>query len=160
MTTNEEKEARNLDPISGAPGAHPIGTSAGATSAAAAGAAIGVAVGGPVGFVVGGAIGAVAGAVVGHNVAEQVNPTAEDTYWRTEFKSRPYVLANQEYGYYEPAYRYGWESRGAHKGRSWNDIESELDRGWKVARGASTLEWTDARLATRDAWARFDTLQY
>jgi hypothetical protein len=160
MTTSEDTEDRNLDPISGAPGAHPLGTSAGATSAAAAGAAIGVAVGGPVGFVVGGAIGAVAGAVVGHNVAEQVNPTAEDTYWHSAYASRPYVLADREYSYYQPAFRYGWESRAAHKGRTWDEVEGQLNQGWAAARGPSTLEWEEAKLATRDAWSRGDTLQY
>ena len=44
----------NRDPISGAPGAHPVGVGAGAAGGGATGAAVGGAVGGPVGAVVGG----------------------------------------------------------------------------------------------------------
>ena len=46
VITNEEDQ--NRDPISGAPGAHPLGTGAGAASGGVAGAAVGLAVGGPV----------------------------------------------------------------------------------------------------------------
>src|SRR6188474_1753583 len=58
MTNNKETRDMNRDPISGAPGSHPIGTGVGATGGAMAGAAVG-AVGGPVGMAVGGAIGAI-----------------------------------------------------------------------------------------------------
>ena len=51
----------NRDPITGAPGSHPVGTGLGAAGGGAAGAAIGTAVGGPVGAVVGAAAGAVVG---------------------------------------------------------------------------------------------------
>src|SRR5688572_30279764 len=71
----------NRDPITKEPGAHPLGTGAGAASGAAAGAAIGTAVGGPVGTLIGGAAGAVAGGLAGKGAAEAVNPTREDEYW-------------------------------------------------------------------------------
>ncbi len=65
----------NRDPITGEPGAHPVGTALGATAGAvAAGAAVG-SVAGPVGTVVGAAVGAVAGGLAGKGVAEQVDPT-------------------------------------------------------------------------------------
>ncbi len=51
----------NRDPITGTPGAHPLGTGAGAASGAVAGAAAGMAVGGPLGGMIGAAVGAVAG---------------------------------------------------------------------------------------------------
>ena len=86
----------NRDPISGAPGAHPIGTGLGASGGAAAGAAIG-AVGGPVGALVGGAIGAVAGGLAGKGAAEAVNPTVEDAYWRDNYSTRPYAAADRNY---------------------------------------------------------------
>jgi hypothetical protein len=56
---NSPKDVRddlNADPISGEPGAHPIGTGVGAAGGAAAGAAVGAA-GGPVGAAVGGVVG-------------------------------------------------------------------------------------------------------
>ncbi len=65
----------NLDPISGEPGSHPVGTGLGAGGGAVTGAIIGSVVGGPVGGVIGAAIGGIAGGVGGHEVAEGVNPT-------------------------------------------------------------------------------------
>jgi uncharacterized protein (TIGR02271 family) len=65
----------NLDPITGAPGAHPVGTGVGAAAGGiAAGAAAG-SVAGPVGTVVGAAVGAVAGGLAGKGVAENIDPT-------------------------------------------------------------------------------------
>lgn len=71
---DNKKHDSNPDPITGEPGAHPVGVAGGSTGGALAGAAIG-AVGGPVGAAVGGAIGAVAGGLAGKGVAESVNPT-------------------------------------------------------------------------------------
>ena len=48
-----DKRDMNRDPITDAPGAHPIGTGIGATGGAVAGAAAG-AIGGPIGLAVGG----------------------------------------------------------------------------------------------------------
>ena len=56
------------DPITGEPGAHPVGVGVGALGAGAAGAAIG-AIGGPIGMLIGAAIGAVAGGLAGKEVA-------------------------------------------------------------------------------------------
>jgi phage tail tape-measure protein len=64
----------NPDPLTGAPGAHPVGTGLGAVSGAAAGASIGAAAG-PVGAAVGTVVGAVAGALAGKGAAEAVHPT-------------------------------------------------------------------------------------
>src|SRR3954470_2056865 len=103
----------NPDAITGAPGSHPIGTGVGAAGAGAAGAAIGSVVPG-VGTAVGGAVGAVVGAVAGglagKAVAEAVNPTEEDAYWRDNFSSRPYA-SGSTYDDFAPAYRYGYTSR-------------------------------------------------
>lgn len=68
----------NRDPITGAPGAHPVGTGIGAaTGGVAAGAAAG-SVAGPVGTAVGAAVGAVAGGLAGKGVAEKADPTVVD----------------------------------------------------------------------------------
>jgi hypothetical protein len=64
----------NPDPISGAAGAHPVGTGIGAAGGAAAGASIG-AVAGPVGAAVGTVVGAVAGGLAGRGAAEAIHPT-------------------------------------------------------------------------------------
>jgi len=143
----------NRDPLTGAPGAHPVGVGVGAAGAGAAGAAIG-SMAGPVGTAVGAVIGAVAGGYAGKAVAESVDPTAEDAYWRDNYRSRDYITPDSEYETYQPAYRYGWESRSRYADRSFDEIEPELQRGWNSARGTSDLEWSRARHATRDAWDR------
>ena len=61
-------ETNHPDPITGEPGAHPVGVGVGAIGAGLAGAAIG-AIAGPLGALVGAAIGAVAGGIAGHEVA-------------------------------------------------------------------------------------------
>ena len=151
----------NLDPISGEPGAHPVGTGLGTAAGAAAGIAGAVAAGaaagtvvGPAGTIAGAVIGGVIGAYAGKGAAEEVNPTAEDAHWRENYKSRPYVEANSDYKNYQSAYRYGVDSYGKNKGANFDSIESDLERNWDNARGESTLEWNKAREASRDAYDR------
>ena len=145
----------NKDPITGEPGAHPLGVGAGAASAGAAGAVIGSVVG-PIGTVAGAVIGAVAGGLAGKGVAESIDPTAEDAYWRTTYHSRPYVTKGTTYEEYEPAYRYGWESRSKHQGKSFDQVETELQSSWNTPKNHSLSEWNKARPVVRDAWDHFD----
>lgn len=146
----------NLDPLSGATGAHPVGTGLGAAvGGAAAGAAVGT-IAGPVGTAVGAAVGAVVGGLAGKGVAEAIDPTAEAKYWETAYASRPYVAAGTAYRDYEPAYRYGWESRAQYADRSWEELAPELAAGWPHRAGASSLNWDRAEPAVRDAWYRLD----
>jgi hypothetical protein len=145
----------NRDPISGTPGAHPVGTGVGAAAGGAAGAAVG-AVAGPVGALAGAAVGAVVGGLAGKGVAEGVNPTAEDAYWREQYANEPYHDKTRTYDDYAPAYRTGYESRGRYPGKRFEDVESELERSYVSGRGQSKLEWTQARPATRAAWDRAD----
>ena len=158
-TTTHEDRTRgdaNRDPITGAAGAHPVGTGVGAASGGVAGAAIGGAVGGPVGAVVGGAVGAIVGGLAGHGIAEGVNPTVEDAYWRENYASRDYVDRSRPYEEYQPAYRYGWESRGRSENRTWDQTESDLERGWDKFKDESKQTWHEAKHAAKDAWHRVD----
>ncbi|MEX0710949.1 MAG: hypothetical protein WD278_01280 [Pirellulales bacterium] len=151
-----EREAeRNPDPITGAPGSHPVGVGIGATGGGVTGAAIGAA-GGPVGVAVGAAVGAIAGGLAGKAVAESIDPTAEEAYWRENYRNRPYVEKDVEYEVYGPAYRYGWESRARYADRQFGDVEPELERGWKTAKSDTPLTWDQAKHASRDAWERLD----
>ena len=144
----------NRDPISGAPGAHPVGVGVGAAAGGvAAGAAIG-AVAGPVGAAIGAAIGAVAGGLAGKGVAESIDPTVESAYWKDNYASREYVDSGASYDDYGPAYSYGVDSFGRHAGRSFSDVEADLGRDWDRNRGGSSLSWDKARSATRDSWDR------
>ena len=143
----------NRDPISDAPGAHPVGVGVGAAGGAATGAAVG-SVGGPVGTLVGGAIGAVAGGLAGKGVAEAVNPTVEDQYWKDNYKARPYIEEGADYEAYRPAYRYGVDSYGRYEGRTFDDVEQELGRDWEARPDHGPLAWEKAKHAVRDAWDR------
>src|SRR5688500_7968564 len=113
---NEARHDANRDPVTGEPGAHPVGTGVGAASGALGGAALGGAVGGPVGAMIGAAIGGLSGGLAGKGVAEAVNPTEEDAYWQSNYATRPYA-GDRSYDDLRPAYRYGWESRARHQDR-------------------------------------------
>jgi len=158
MTT--ERKDSNRDPISGAPGAHPVGTGVGAAAGGmAAGAAAG-AIGGPVGAVAGAAIGAIAGGLAGKGVAEMIDPTVEEAYWRETYTSRPYVTKGSNYDDYGPAYRYGIDNYSKYPGKKFDDVEADLSRDWQRAKGKSTLAWDNAKHAARDSWQRVsDTVE-
>ena len=144
----------NPDPITGAPGSHPIGTGVGAAGAGAAGAAIG-SMAGPIGTVVGAVVGAVAGGYGGKAAAEAIDPTAEDAYWRENYKTRPYVQKGTSYDQFAPAYRYGVESRRRYPGKSFDEVETDLRTDWESKHGSSTgLAWDKAKMAVRDSWDR------
>ena len=147
----------NRDPITDAPGSHPVGTGLGSASGATAGAFAG-ALFGPIGMLVGGTIGAIAGAAAGHSVAEQIDPTGEIEYWRSSYGSRPYFDNQRSFDTdYQPAYLYGVNSRNRLIGRQWDSaLENELKNEWLAKRGSSTLIWEAAQPAVRDAWDRTD----
>lgn len=151
-TVDDKTGTSHRDPISGAPGAHPVGVGVGAAAGGmAAGAAVGT-VAGPVGTAIGAAVGAVVGGLAGKGVAEAVDPTVEEAYWRENYASRDYVGAGQSYDDYGPAYRYGVSRYD--RDRSFEDMEPELAEGWTAERDTSTLGWGEASPAARDAWER------
>jgi hypothetical protein len=147
-------KSMNPDPVTGEPGAHPVGVGLGAAGGGITGAAIGAAAG-PVGAAVGAIAGAIIGGMAGKDIAESYDPTAEDAYWREHFRTRPYVRPEDSYERFQPAYRYGWESRMAQAGRTFEEVEPELQQRWTTA--APNLTWDTARFATRDAWDRMET---
>ena len=150
---NLDRDA-NRDPITGAPGAHPVGVGLGAALGGAAAGAVTGTMAGPVGTVVGAAVGAIVGGLAGKGVAESIDPTREDAYWRDNYTTRPYVSAGAKYDDYGPAYRYGTDAYLRQPTRSFADSETELARDWGKARGASNLDWERAKNATSDAWHR------
>lgn len=146
----------NEDPITGEPGAHPIGTGVGAAlGGIAAGAAVGT-VAGPVGTVVGAALGAVVGGLTGKGVAEAIDPTEEDAYWRENYSTQEYVETGTTYEDYGPAYGLGVDAYQRYPGRTFEDVEPEISREWIEGAPGSTLRWDRARHAARDAWNRVD----
>jgi uncharacterized protein YcfJ len=144
----------NRDPITKAPGMHPIGTGLGAAAGGAlAGAAAGT-VAGPIGTAAGAAIGAVVGGLAGKAAGEKVDPTIEDTYWSAHYGKEPYYEKGYTYDDYAPAYRTGYEARATYPGRKFDEVETDLARKYETARGKSRLTWQQARPATLAAWNR------
>ena len=151
----ENRDALNADPITGEPGAHPVGTGIGAAGGAATGAAVGM-VAGPLGALVGGAIGAVVGGLAGSAAGEAIDPTHEEAYWRGAHSSTPYYNANDDYDRdYASAYRLGYESRNQYgRDSRFEDAETDMAQRWESVKGESRLKWEEAKHAARQAWHR------
>lgn len=82
--------------------------------------------------------------------------TDERSYWEQNYRSRPYVRSDTEFGAYEPGYRYGFESAQRHRGRDWHEVEPELERDWERYEhgGETRSKWQDIKASVRDAWDR------
>lgn len=150
----------NRDPLTGAPGSHPVGAGVGAAVGTAVGAAAG-ALGGPVGMAAGAALGAavvggLVGGLAGKAAGEKIDPTVEDAHWSKSYASAPYVTKGSDYKRYQPAYKYGWESYSRYDGRKFDQVETELARDWEKNRDGSPLTWDNAKPAARDAWHRVE----
>ncbi len=155
-TTSTDDSAANRDPITGAPGAHPIGTGLGAAAGGmAAGAAVGT-VAGPVGTVIGAAVGAVVGGLAGKAAGEAIDPTVEAAYWEKTYSTEPYFQSGYTYDDYSPAYRTGYLGRSQFKGKTWDQAERDLETEYNRAKGASKLQWDHAKHATKAAWHRIE----
>ena len=143
---------RNADPITDAPGAHPIETGVGAAlGGVAAGAAIGT-VAGPIGTAVGAALGAIAGGYAGKGVGEMIDPTSEDAWLRESFPSRPYVQKGETYESYKPAYGYASEYETKSPGKPFHEAEQELKAGWDKTKHAAGMGWDKAKHAVKDVF--------
>lgn len=152
---NRKSETQtNRDPITGAPGAHPVGTGVGAVAGGIAAGALAGSVVGPVGTAVGAVVGAVTGGLAGKEVAEALDPTVEEAYWRDNFGTRSYVKKGDTFEDYGPAYRFGSDSYGRSDGRTFDQSESDLKRDWERNKGGSSLTWDRAKYASRDSWQR------
>jgi hypothetical protein len=82
----------------------------------------------------------------------------EESFWRAQYRSRPYVTYGGREDDYIPAYRYGIDASIQFPDRTFADVEAVLSRNWDRARGRSSLKWTKARLAVQDAWTRMCTI--
>lgn len=152
----DKKPDANRDPITGAPGSHPVGTGIGAAvGGMAAGAAVGT-VAGPVGTAIGAVAGAIAGGLAGKAAGEAIDPTREDAYWRDNYERQSYYQKGMTYDDYSPAYRLGYEGRSRYSGRKFDDIERDLAKAYESSRGKSRLGWDQAKPATRSAWDRIE----
>jgi uncharacterized protein (TIGR02271 family) len=133
-----------------------VGTGVGIAGGAAAGAGIGSVVPGvgtAIGAGVGAVVGAVAGGVTGNLVAEAIDPSEEEVYWKEEYKNRPYYEEGTSFKEYSPAYRFGVEAANKYRA-PYTEVEKRLNRNWPKSRGESSLTWSKARDAVADAYER------
>lgn len=149
-----QTQQTRADGLVAVPGGHPVATVVGAVvMAAASGAVVGTAAG-PVGTVVGAVVGAVVGGMGGDAIASSVEEAHDASYWRENYRSRPYVDAGANYGDFGPAFAFGSQSRRRYEGRTFDQVQSDLMADWEGARATSNLSWDRARHAARDAWER------
>lgn len=162
----EKSRSSNLDPLTAQPGAQIIGTGLGAAfggmagaiaglaASATSGAAVGTMLGGPVGGTIGLVAGAVAGGLLGHAAGEALNPTEEDHHWSSSYTREPYYNSDYAYDDYLPAYRTGAEGHDANPGKTFAEIEAQLQEDYISNRGRSRLSWLQARAPMLAAWER------
>jgi len=145
--------SRNPDPITDAPGSHPIETGVGAAlGGAATGAAMG-AVGGPIGAVIGGIVGgAVAGGLAGKGIGELIDPTTEDNWLREYHSTESNKVVGSTPDTYRSAYRYGMSSTDRYQGKRFEDVESDLKTNWNKYDNRGDMSWDQARGAVRHAF--------
>ncbi len=79
----------------------------------------------------------------------------QNKYWRNKYPSSSYYNSSRDYTTYEPAYRYGVDLYNRNPNMSYDQLDqAQLSGGWDKARGSSSLDWSDAQMATRDAYNR------
>lgn len=78
----------------------------------------------------------------------------DQTWWRENFRDRPYVVADRDFDFYEPGYRFGYEAANRYRGQRFDDIEPDLRTDYDrfEHRGKST--WESMKDAVHDAFDR------
>jgi len=80
-----------------------------------------------------------------------------DTYWRQNYRSRPYVEAGQHYDLYAPAYGLGYSSYLTYRrdrNMSYKEAEPHIRERYERHHGGHHLGWEKTKLAIQDAWHR------
>jgi hypothetical protein len=89
-----------------------------------------------------------------HQNTDQFRWEDEDSYWRTNYSTRPYATSGRGYDYYQPGYQYGFEAANRYDGREWKDVEPDLSKNWNSYQHRGTSTWEQMKDAVRDAWDR------
>src|SRR5438552_13821235 len=66
---------------------------------------------------------------------------AEETFWRDRYAGERYFVVGMTYEDYEPAYRYGYDMHHRYTGRKFEDVESDMSKGWDKVKAKSRLSW-------------------
>lgn len=80
--------------------------------------------------------------------------STEKSYWRENYRNRPYTDENRGFEEYEPGYRYGYESADRMGNRPWHEAEPELRRGWDEYEDRNESTWDQIKDSVKDAWDR------
>jgi hypothetical protein len=132
-----------------------VGEAAGGVGGVLAGAAAGSVVG-PVGTIIGGIVGAMGGWWTGRAVAEAATAiTSEDeTFYRKHYETSGTSLADKRFEDVRPAYYVGHLAtrNPDYKGRSFEEIEPDLRRGWPTDKKYGT--WDSMRAFAREGYTR------
>ena len=129
----------------------------GAVGGAAVGAGIGTIVGGPIGTAIGALAGAVGGWWASHaSTVDTEYKEDTDAYYRSTYETLPDRQADVTYDVVRPAYRYGYlASRNPdYRGRDFEDIEPDLQRGWTDDLRTRYGDWAKVRPHVRTAYSR------
>lgn len=135
-----------------------VGEAAGGISGVIAGAAIG-SLGGPIGTVIGGIAGAIGGWWAGRAISEAASnfSHADDAHFRSDYERRADEVSSRSRTYeaVRPAYQLGYlASRNPdYAGRSFDEIEPDLQRGWS-SDASNAADWVEMRDYARTAYVR------
>ena len=131
-----------------------LGESAGGFTGMATGMAFG-AMAGPIGLLVGGIAGAVGGWWAGHAIADALTDD-DDVVYRSRYETSPSRLGDRAYEDVRPAYQLGHLAgrNPDYAGRSFDQIEPDLQRAWNDIARSRHGEWTTMRGYAREAFSR------
>jgi hypothetical protein len=134
-----------------------VGEGVGGASGAIVGAAVG-SLAGPLGAAVGAIAGAVGGWWAGRAVVDVASGISsdEDLAYRAQYESSPERRADQRYEDVRPAYHLGHLARlnPDYAGRSFEEIEPDLERGWTEELRAQCGAWSTIRTFAREGYLR------
>ncbi|HEY0969539.1 MAG TPA: hypothetical protein VGE02_01040 [Gemmatimonadales bacterium] len=134
-----------------------VGGAVGGVSGAAAGAAAGTLTAGPVGTIIGAIIGAVGGGWAGVATSEAAGPSEDDeAYYRSHHGDASRGVADASYDRARPAYHLGHYAglNPDYTGRTFDEVEGDLRRGWGDDVRARYGDWDAARPYARAAYER------
>ncbi|HEX6537267.1 MAG TPA: hypothetical protein VF041_21985 [Gemmatimonadaceae bacterium] len=132
-----------------------VGEGVGGASGAIVGAALG-SLAGPVGAIVGAFAGAIGGWWTGRTVVDVASGISadEDAAFRRHYAESPARVADRPYEHARPAYHLGRIARAnpEYEGRSFEEIEPVLERGWTAELRDRHGEWHVVRTWVREGF--------
>ena len=77
------------------------------------------------------------GSVAGKRIAELIDPTVEESYWRSNYMREPYYERGYKFEDYSPGFRTGWEGRRRYENRRFDEVERACPSRGRAAPGAA-----------------------